>query len=53
MNIFEILKLKIYKIYEQYLGEDKNFPIFYIAGSQTLPPPLSRRRRRGDVKKTF
>ena len=42
MNIFEILKSKINIIYAKYLdnGEIDNLPIFYIAGSQSLPPPL-------------
>ena len=42
MNIFEILKSKINIIYAKYLsdGEIDNLPIYYIAGSQSLPPPL-------------
>ena len=42
MNIFEILKTKISTIYAKYLdnGEIDNLPIYYIAGSQSLPPPL-------------
>ena len=42
MNIFEILKNKISIIYAKYMddGEIDNLPIYYIAGSQSLPPPL-------------
>ena len=42
MNILNILKNKINTIYAKYMnnGEIENLPIFYIAGSQTLPPPL-------------
>ena len=42
MNIFEILKAKISTIYVKFLGEDdiETLPIYYIGGSQTLPPPL-------------
>lgn len=43
MNIFEILKSKINGIYAKYINEDEigELPIYYIAGSQNLPPPLS------------
>jgi len=42
MNIFEILKSKINTIYVKYLNNEEieNSPIYYIGGSQTLPPPL-------------
>ena len=42
MNIFEILKYKLNTIYVKYLNNDEieEFPIYYIGGSQTLPPPL-------------
>lgn len=44
MKIVDLLKNSINNIYAKYLN-DKNeieyLPIFYIAGSQTLPPPLS------------
>ena len=38
MDIFDILKFKIRKYFSG--DEDTNDGIFYIAGSQTLPPPL-------------
>ena len=42
MNILLVLKEKILKIWRKYFKRDKKvkFPIFYINGSQTLPPPL-------------
>ena len=42
MNIFKIIKYKVNTIYAKYLNNDEaeNLPIFYIAGSQSLPPPL-------------
>lgn len=42
MNILKILKTKINTIYAKYISEAEieHLPIFYIAGSQSLPPPL-------------
>ena len=43
MNLMEILKNKINTICAKYINEKNEIeylPIFYIAGSQTLPPPL-------------
>lgn len=42
MSILKILKSKINTIYAKYINmeEIENLPIFYIAGSQSLPPPL-------------
>lgn len=42
MSILEMLKAKLGTIYVKYLNSDEtlNFPIHYIGGSQTLPPPL-------------
>ena len=42
MNILLMLKEKILKIWRKYFKRDRKskFPIFYINGSQTLPPPL-------------
>lgn len=42
MNILQILKNSINTLYVKYIGDDKteNLPIYYIGGSQTLPPPL-------------
>ena len=43
MNLLELLKNSINTLYVKYLKEDdiENFPIYYIGGSQVLPPPLS------------
>ena len=42
MNLLCLLKNSINTLYVKYLKEDeiKNFPIYYIGGSQVLPPPL-------------
>jgi len=42
MNIFEVLKTKLSTIYVRYINNNQveELPIFYIGGSQTLPPPL-------------
>ena len=45
MNFIEFIKNSIDSIYtkyiDRYIEEDEILPIFYVAGSQTLPPPLS------------
>ena len=42
MNIWQMLVDNISSIYFKYINkEDDELPIYYIAGSQTLPPPLS------------
>ena len=43
MNLLQILKSSINTLYVRYIGNDEieNLPIYYIGGSQTLPPPLS------------
>ena len=42
MNILQILTKKLNAIYVKYLNNDEieEFPIYYVGGSQTLPPPL-------------
>ena len=42
MNILKIFKNKIVKILGKYfyIDNSKKFPVFYIKGHQTLPPPL-------------
>ena len=42
MNLLKKLKASILKIYKKYFerGNIDKFPIFYIKGNQTLPPPL-------------
>ena len=43
MNILDMLKSKINIIYVKYLKQEEieEQPIYYIGGSQILPPPLS------------
>lgn len=43
MNLLQILKDSINTIYVKYIGNniEDNLPIYYIGGSQTLPPPLT------------
>jgi len=42
MNVLQALKDSINTLYIRYIGNDsiENMPIYYIGGSQTLPPPL-------------
>ncbi len=43
MRLLEIIKNNINNIYVKYISKDEEIeemPIFYIGGSQTLPPPL-------------
>lgn len=42
MNLLKSIKFKILKIFNKYVFRDltEKFPIFYIKGSQMLPPPL-------------
>ncbi len=42
MNLLKMLSLKILNIFRKYFEREKfeKFPIFYIKGNQTLPPPL-------------
>ena len=43
MNLLQVLKNSINTLYVKYIGndEEENLPIYYIGGSQTLPPPLT------------
>ena len=54
MNLVELLKNSINTIYAKYIGEDEEeeiLPIFYVAGSQTLPPPLPIEEEEELIKK--
>lgn len=54
MNLIELLKNSINTIYAKYIGENKEeeiLPIFYVAGSQTLPPPLPIEEEEELIKK--
>ncbi len=53
MNIFEIVKSKINTIYAKYLNGDEIdiLPIYYVAGSQSLPPPLDSKEEEEMLEK--
>ena len=55
MGVLEFLKGNFNKIYLKYIKDDNkneyNENIFYIAGSQTLPPPLPEEEEREYIKK--
>ncbi len=42
INLLQTLKEKVIGLFQKYLkrGKQDRFPLFYINGSQTLPPPL-------------
>ena len=52
MNILDLLKCKINTIYVKYFNEDniENLEIFYIGGSQNLPPPLDEKEEEKYLK---
>ena len=53
MNIIQILKTKVNIVYAKYFNNDQieELPIYYIAGSQTLPPPLDSKEEEEALKK--
>lgn len=53
MNLLELLKNSINTIYAKYIkdNEIENMPIFYIGGSQTLPPPLTPEEEKQQLEK--
>ena len=53
MNIIDIVKNNINSLYVKYFKDDDIIeePIFYIAGSQTLPPPLPEEEEYEYIKK--
>ena len=53
MNLLEIIKSNVNALYVKYLKEEKIevSPIFYIGGSQTLPPPLTPEEEENYLKK--
>ena len=53
MNILKMLKAKVNIVYAKYINNDKieELPIYYIAGSQTLPPPLDSKEEEEALKK--
>ena len=55
MNFLKILKDSINTIYIKYIGNDEieNLPIYYIGGSQTLPPPLEPKEEENEDIETY
>lgn len=58
MNLLQIFKEKASVIYAKYIMNDsaneeiiENLPIFYIGGSQTLPPPLLPEEEEREIEK--
>ena len=55
MNLLKILKENLNTIYVKYLNQEENkvdeMQIFYVAGSQTLPPPLSSKEEEEILKR--
>ena len=54
MNFIEIIKKSLSNLYAKYIDknlDDEILPIFYVAGSQTLPPPLSAEEEEEIIKK--
>ena len=53
MNLLQMLKSSINTLYVKYFNEEKilNFPIYYIGGSQALPPPLSQEEEEEMIKR--
>ena len=54
MNFLELIKKGLNNLYAKYIDkntEDEILPIFYVAGSQTLPPPLSQEEEEEIIKK--
>ena len=53
MNILQMLKSSINTLYVKYIGTDEieNMPIYYIGGSQTLPPPLTQEEEEETLQK--
>ena len=53
MNILQILKNSINTLYIKYIGDSEieHLPIYYIGGSQTLPPPLTQEEEQAVLDK--
>ena len=54
MNLIELIKNRINNLCAKYIqgeNEEDILPIFYIAGSQTLPPPLNATEEEETIKK--
>ena len=53
MNFLQMLKDSVNVLYAKYIKNEEveNMPIFYIAGSQSLPPPLSPEEEKIELEK--
>ncbi len=53
MNILQMLKNSINTLYIKYIGDSEieHLPIYYIGGSQTLPPPLTQEEEQAVLDK--
>lgn len=53
LNLLQILKNNANILYAKYIKKDdiETLPIFYIGGSQALPPPLSPAEEEDAIKK--
>ena len=53
MNLLQMLKLSINTIYVKCIGKNEieTMPIYYIGGSQSLPPPLNKEEEENVLKK--
>ncbi len=53
LNVFQMLKDSISTIYVKYISDNKieSLPIFYIGGSQNLPPPLTPDEEEKELEK--
>lgn len=53
MNLLNMLKSSIAMLYEKYCSKEilDELPIYYIGGSQTLPPPLSQEEEEELIQK--
>ena len=53
MNLLKLIKESLDTIYVKYFKNDEidYLPIFYIAGSQTLPPPLTPEEEKIEIEK--
>lgn len=53
MNLLQILKNSANILYVKYIKNDEveTLPIFYIGGSQTLPPPLTPEEEEEAIRK--
>ena len=54
MKVFQILKSSISDIYAKYINDSKELEqcsVFYVGGSQTLPPPLEPKEEEEALKK--